>query len=142
MFCPVCKKAIQDGSLSCPLCGASIVNPYEKDPSGAQQAGPFSQNYGSQNYGPGAPPQPTQPIPDYLIWSILEMLCCCLPLGIVSLIFSIQANSAKKEGRYHEALQQAEQAKRFLIYGLIAGVVSVCLQIAFFILYAMVSIPQ
>lgn len=31
---------------------------------------------------------------DYLIWSILNLVCLCLPLGIVALVFSIQTRSA------------------------------------------------
>lgn len=60
-------------------------------------------------------------IPDYLVWSIVELLCCCMPFGIVALIFSIQANSAKGVGNYAEAAQKANTAKQFLIWGAVIG---------------------
>ncbi|KAF5898311.1 synapse differentiation-inducing protein 1-like, partial [Clarias magur] len=64
------------------------------------------QPYAGQPYG-GAPAYPGQPtvtaqptifvtpvtpvshVPDYLGYSIFTMLCCCLPLGIAALIYSI-----------------------------------------------------
>uniref|UniRef100_A0A8B9KRJ1 Uncharacterized protein n=1 Tax=Astyanax mexicanus TaxID=7994 RepID=A0A8B9KRJ1_ASTMX len=35
---------------------------------------------------------PQQPLPDYLGYSIFTMLCCCLPLGIAALIYSINVS--------------------------------------------------
>ena len=60
-------------------------------------------------------------IPDYLIWAILETVCCCQPFGIVGIIFSIQANSAKKFGNVNEAMAKSKTAKKFLIWGAILG---------------------
>ncbi len=34
----------------------------------------------------------TDPVPDYLAYSIFTMLCCCLPLGIAALIYSISVS--------------------------------------------------
>ncbi|TRY81735.1 hypothetical protein DNTS_003822 [Danionella cerebrum] len=34
----------------------------------------------------------TAPLPDYLCYSIFTMICCCLPLGLAALIFSISLN--------------------------------------------------
>ena len=36
-----------------------------------------------------APPPPNS----YLVWSIISIVFCCWPLGLVALIFSIQVNS-------------------------------------------------
>lgn len=73
-----------------------------------------------QNNVPGYAQNPgyASNIPDYMVWSIVELLCCCLPFGVVALIFSIQANSAKGVGNYAEAMQKANKAKQFVIWGM------------------------
>uniref|UniRef100_A0A8D3BS27 Uncharacterized protein n=1 Tax=Scophthalmus maximus TaxID=52904 RepID=A0A8D3BS27_SCOMX len=38
-----------------------------------------------------------EPVKDYLCYSIFTMLCCCLPLGIAALIYSI--SNVKTSGR-------------------------------------------
>ncbi|XP_043116664.1 uncharacterized protein LOC122360278 isoform X2 [Puntigrus tetrazona] len=38
----------------------------------------------------------TNPLPDYLGYSIFTMLCCCLPLGIAALIYSISLASSSR----------------------------------------------
>ncbi|MDR0521790.1 MAG: CD225/dispanin family protein, partial [Planctomycetaceae bacterium] len=48
-----------------------------------------------QNYPPQySPPAGIKPPTDYLVWSVITTLCCCLPLGIVAIIMSVQAKSA------------------------------------------------
>src|SRR5687768_13414206 len=41
----------------------------------------------------GVPPSLGEPPPTYLLQGILCTLCCCLPIGIVALIFSAQVKS-------------------------------------------------
>lgn len=86
--------------------------PYGQQPYGQQ---PFGQQpYGQQPYPggqqyPGQPVavavQPTvyvtqgplaNPVNDYLGYSIFTMLCCCLPLGIAALIYSISVSLSHK----------------------------------------------
>ena len=61
-------------------------------------------------------------VPDYLVWSILMtifmMLCSCPVFGIVALVFSVLANSAKQQGDFQTALAHAKKAKLFLLIGL------------------------
>lgn len=73
---------------------------------------------------PGAYAPAAANIPDYLIWSIVETLCCCQPFGIVAIVFSIQANSAKTYGRFDEAAQKAHTAKQFVIWGFVLGAIA------------------
>ena len=65
---------------------------------------------------------PPQNVPDYLVWSILMtvfmMLCSCPVFGIVALVFSILANSAKQQGDFQTAMAHAKKAKLFLLIGL------------------------
>ena len=75
------------------MCGLQGYSPPPPQYAGAQ--------YGQQPY-PGQPAavtvQPTvyvtqvplaHPVKDYLAYSIFTMLCCCMPLGIAALIYSI-----------------------------------------------------
>ncbi len=49
------------------------------------------------------------------------MLCCCLPFGVVSLVFAIQANTKAGAGLYDEALRNANLAKIWLWVAVIGG---------------------
>ena len=53
-------------------------------------------------------------MPNHLVPAILSMLCCCLPAGIVSLVYAIQANTKASAGLVDEALQCAGTAKTWL----------------------------
>ena len=67
----------------------------------------------------------------YLILAILETLCCCLPIGIVAIIFAALGMSAEKNGNYTDAMDKYGKAKLWLIIGLVLGIL---LNIIFIIL--------
>ncbi|MEO5361699.1 MAG: CD225/dispanin family protein [Nitrospirota bacterium] len=50
-------------------------------------------------------------VPDYLVWSILTTLFCCLPVGIVAIVFSAQVNTKVKVGDIAGARDSAKKAK-------------------------------
>jgi predicted secreted protein len=74
---------------------------------------------------PGYPPQPPagQAPNNYLVWSILVTLFCCLPLGIVAIIKSTQVSGLWQSGQYAEAQAAAAAAKKYVIWSAVAGVV-------------------
>ena len=89
--------------------------------------------------GGGFPPpggQPAQPS-NYLAWSILSTLFCCLPLGVVAIVKSSQVNGLWAQGRYAEAQQSSEAAKKWALWSTIIGVVVL---VIYGILYATGSI--
>jgi hypothetical protein len=57
------------------------------------------------------PPPPAKDVETYLVYSIIVMLCCCQPLGIVATVFSAMATGEAKSGQYEAAYQHAQQAK-------------------------------
>jgi len=82
----------------------------------------------------GQPPQPgwqSQPPgwqgqrePDnYLVWAILCTVLCCLPLGIVSIVYSTKVSGLWSQGRYAEAQTAANNAKKWAIISAIVGAV-------------------
>jgi hypothetical protein len=80
-------------------------------------------NYYPPPQGPGGPGgQGGQPDSN-LVWGILVTVLCCLPLGIVSIVKATQVSGLWHQGRYAEAQQAADDAKKFAMWGAIAGVV-------------------
>ncbi|OBJ60390.1 CD225/dispanin family protein [Mycobacterium sp. 1423905.2] len=76
---------------------------------------------------PGYPPQqpPAGQQPDnYLVWSILATLFCCLPLGIVAIVKSSQVSGLWAQGQYAEAQAASADAKKWVKWSVIAGVVA------------------
>jgi Interferon-induced transmembrane protein len=86
-------------------------------------------------YPPQLPPPPQQPYgvpqggypvqqPDSnLVWGILVAVLCCLPFGIVSIIYAAKVSGLWGQGRYAEAQEAAANAKKWAIWGAVAGVV-------------------
>lgn len=68
--------------------------------------------YGAGQSAYGSEPVPVRvvEVPNYLVWSILVTLFCCLPPGIAAIVFSVQANSAKTAGNFAEAQEASKKA--------------------------------
>ena len=58
-----------------------------------------------------------------MLWAILCTLFCCLPLGIVAIINAAKVNGLYRSGNYSDAQEAADNAKKYALYGLIAGIV-------------------
>ncbi|XP_041649947.1 synapse differentiation-inducing gene protein 1-like isoform X2 [Cheilinus undulatus] len=67
-------------------------------------------------------PQPEHPINDYLCYSIFNMLCCCLPLGVAALIYSISAREANHVGDWMAAERSSRTARTLNHIGLGIGI--------------------
>jgi hypothetical protein len=66
------------------------------------------------------------------VWAILATILCCLPLGVVSIVFSSQVNSKWAMGDAQGALKASNNARNFAI----ASAVSVAaIFVVIFILY-------
>ena len=87
----------------------------------------------------GAPPpayeqQGGSDIPDLLVFTIIATVICCLPAGIVSIIFASKANNAKRTGDFEGARVAAKQAKTWLTISVVAGLLLDVLAILFSII--------
>ncbi len=51
------------------------------------------------------------PPPNYLVWAILTTIFCCLPFGIISIVFAAQVNSKWIAGDYDGAWNSSRNAK-------------------------------
>lgn len=79
-------------------------------------------NYPPPSGGAYQPPAGTQPN-NHLVWAILTTLFCCLPLGIVSIVKSSQVSGLWAQGKYAEAQQSADSAKKWAMWSAILGVI-------------------
>jgi heme/copper-type cytochrome/quinol oxidase subunit 2 len=67
-------------------------------------------------------------VPGYLLpLSILATLFCCLPAGIVAIIFSVQARSRSQAGDYPGASQAVRKANIWLIISVVLGIIVIAL---------------
>jgi len=66
---------------------------------------------------------PTQQPDSNLVWGILSTVLCCLPLGIVSIVYAGKVSGLWAQGRYAEAQEASANAKKWAIWGAVAGVI-------------------
>lgn len=95
-----------------------------------QGYGQQNQNYNQQNQGyyqqnnfNGMPQKPVNWVP-YLILSIISTLCCCLPFGVVGIVFSVKINSAMLAGNLEEAQNNAKMARIWIIVSFAIGLLT------------------
>ncbi|KAM6935579.1 uncharacterized protein PEZ65_005919 isoform 1-T1 [Lycodopsis pacificus] len=62
------------------------------------------------------------PVNDYLCYSIFTLMCCCLPLGIAALIYSISAREANHSGDQNSAERSSRMARTLNHVGLGLGI--------------------
>ena len=120
-------------------------NPYEYGVPGAESGNnenPYQYGNDRQNnenpyqYGNGTYSQPQKPIngTPYLIFAIISTLLCCLPLGIVAIVYASKINSLQKNGDYAGAQNAAKKAKLFTIISAAAALIVTI----FYIIFAVV----
>ncbi len=69
------------------------------------------------------------PIPNYLWQSIVATLCCCLPLGVVAIIFSAQVNTKLAAGDIAGAREASSKAKLFCWISFGIGIVGILISL-------------
>lgn len=120
MNCTNCGQNNADDATFCVSCGAALnAAPPSPPPAAAAPA------YSAPAYSAPAPAaQP--PVPNNLVWAILATLCCCLPTGIVAIIFAAQVDGKAASGDYDGARKASDNAKLWswisLGLGLLFGV--------------------
>jgi hypothetical protein len=118
MFCRACGTENIDGSQTCISCGQQLANPFQA----------------TAQVGAGMP-QASGPKPEnYLVQSILLTLCCCLPFGIVAIVYASQVDSKYNGGDYSGAVIASDNAKK---WGWIAFGLGLAINVIFFILQIM-----
>lgn len=131
-FCPNCGAQLPEGSTFCPNCGQKMT---------AQSANPVPAPV--ENPTPAANPAPaaqqsaTKPCPEnYLAFSILTTVFCCVPFGVVGIVKSAQVSSKYSAGDYEGAVMASKDAKKWSQIALICGLVGILLYIIFVVIAA------
>jgi hypothetical protein len=94
MFCTQCGGSNPDGATVCAQCGRSLQSPP------------------SLSLPPlGVPQPPAVYVPNYLVFSILTTVLCCLPTGIPAIIYSAQVNGKLQAGDIAGAQAASRNAK-------------------------------
>lgn len=100
MFCPSCGRENRDDANFCESCGRSIFDDQTR----------ASEDSGYRAYQAPSPSQLPY-VPNYLVQAILVTIFCCLPAGIVSIIYAAQVNGKREAGDLAGAQQSSQNAR-------------------------------
>ena len=101
VYCTTCGREVDPDARFCDYCGAAL------DPTG--DGGPA---YAPGMSHPGEPGYGELPhVPNYLVQAILVTICCCLPAGIVAIVYAAQVNGRVAAGDFADAQRLSNNAK-------------------------------
>lgn len=101
---------------------------------------PPSNPYSPPGMGPGMG-GPQAPIPggtvkNYLVESILCLLCCFWPCAIPAIISASQVNTKLSQGDYQGAVEASENAKKWCLISMCVGLICVPIAVGLQVLIA------
>ena len=70
---------------------------------------------GPNHYEGTVPPRPD----NYLVWAILATVFCCLPFGIVAIVYASKVNTLYDAREYEAAMRASNDAKKWCIISVI-----------------------
>lgn len=69
---------------------------------------------------------------NFLALAIISTIICCLPAGIVSIIYSTKVNSEYEAGNYDAAIKASKNAKT---WGIVSIVLGILIYVFVFVIY-------
>jgi len=98
----------------------------------------------SQPWDPAPPPlnaatAPSNNLALAIIATVVSLLFCCLPHGVISLIFALQVDKKAQAGDIQGAMNAAKQAKIWAFVSIAVAIVSLVLSLIFGVLNAILS---
>jgi hypothetical protein len=87
----------------------------------------------SQDWTPPPASGTTTTVPNYLIPAIISLFCC-LPGGIVAVIFAAQVNGKVQAGDIEGATASAKKAKMFSFISIGLGLAAIVCYVLFFLI--------
>jgi hypothetical protein len=121
LYCPNCGAQNSEDATYCANCGAElrkIETPGMDVPPPPQQPPPQPGTQTSY-----APQSAQSSVPNYLVQAILTTIFCCLPFGIVSIVYAAQVNGKVAAGDQAGALESSAKAKMWAWISFGAGLV-------------------
>jgi len=112
MFCPKCGAENNETAKYCASCGQPM-----------EVAGPSPVPPPAAPMGVGPAPAPMQKVPNYLVHAILVAVLCCVPCGVVGIVFASQVNAKLQAGDYRGAVEASTKAKMWTTIGFVVGLV-------------------
>jgi len=58
-----------------------------------------------------------------LVWAILVTIFCCLPFGIVAIVYAAQVDAMLNSGDYEGACESSEKARNWCIASMVCGII-------------------
>lgn len=98
MQCPVCGARNDDWALVCVGCATEL------QPARSRQAG-------VPPVVPRGVVPPGTSVPNYLVQAILVTVFCCMPFGVVAIVFAAQVSSRLAAGDYAGAVDASNKAR-------------------------------
>lgn len=118
MYCTKCGTPNDDNAWKCIKCNEALVHISE-----AAQKEPIK-------------------IHNYLAPAVLTTLCCCVPLGIVAIIYSAQVNSKVASGDIAAAIAYSKKAKMWSWFAFGIGLAISISWFALQVFFVMVAPPK
>lgn len=75
--------------------------------------------------------------PNYLVWAILTTVLCCLPCGVVSIVYSNKVEKLWQSGKYDEAIDASNKARTWAI---ISAAASAVVAFVYFVIMLLVGL--
>ena len=120
MYCPNCGAENSEDATYCANCGHELRRTETPGMEVPPQPPPPPQPGTQPSY---APQSSQAEVPNYLVQAILTTVFCCLPLGIVSIVYAAQVNGKVAAGDHAGALESSRNAKRWAWISFGAGLV-------------------
>ncbi len=130
MICRNCGNDIGEEEKFCKNCGAPAEEPKAQEPvqqTPAQGSSSYTETY---NADKNSGKKRFELNVKSLIWSILNLMCCCQPLGIAGLIFTILASNATNET---DNKNKSKYANICNLIGMIGGVIALLAIILYYV---------
>jgi hypothetical protein len=113
MFCKQCGKQVSEVDRFCPNCGATTQLGLSPTPAPVPYASrqTYQQNFSTP--------------PNYLVQAILTTIFCCMPFGIVAIVYAAQVGSKAAAGDGAGALDSSNKARTWCWAAFLCGIIPI-----------------